>query len=97
MRNIDLPQDGQSRNMNYELERIRKLVKTTDNDGFYRRNSSLSMLLGTILMWIALAHVSSGISLQISNHVKQSTQVFINFMLAGCGGGIGSFLSTKLF
>lgn len=83
--------------MNWELEKIRKLVKTTDNDGFFRRNSSLAMMLGTLMMWISLAYVSTGITMSISPNVKQCMQVFINFLLAGCGGGIGSFLSTKLF
>jgi hypothetical protein len=56
--------------MNWELEKIRKLVKTTDNDGFFRRNSSLAMLLGTLMMWISLAHVSTGITMSISPNVK---------------------------
>jgi uncharacterized membrane protein len=66
VRNIDLPSDGIQKNMNWEVQKIRKLVKITDNDGFFRRNSSTSMMIGTILMWVSLAHISSGLTFSIS-------------------------------
>ena len=55
------------------------------------------MMVGTIMMWVSLAHISTGITMNIAPNVKQSMQVFINFLLAGCGGGLGTFLATKLF
>lgn len=42
-------------NMNYELDKIRKIVKITENDGFFERNDKTSMMVGTIMMWMSLA------------------------------------------
>jgi hypothetical protein len=42
-------------NMNYELDKIRKIIKITENDGFFERNDRTMMMIGTIIMWISLA------------------------------------------
>jgi hypothetical protein len=52
--------------MNYELDKIRKLVKITENDGFFERNDKAMMMIGTILMWVSLSYVSSGLNFVIT-------------------------------
>jgi hypothetical protein len=52
--------------MNYELDKIRKLVKITENDGFFERNDKVTMMIGTLLMWISMAHVSTGFNFKIT-------------------------------
>ena len=58
------------------------------------------MFIGTMLMWISLAHLSAGITLTFAKNNKDCNSVYINFLLAGCGGAIGSHFfarNLKLF
>ena len=82
-------------NMNYELDKIRKIVKITENDGFFERNDKTLMMVGTILMWVSLAQISSGLNFSLSKNVIACQQIQINYLLAGCGGSIGSHYMWK--
>ena len=89
-----------SKNLVVQLEKVRKIVRKSDNDGFFARNSDLTMFFGTVLMWFSLAHLSAGIGLSFAKHNRDCNQVYINFLLAGCGGAIGSHVfarNLKLF
>lgn len=56
-------------NMNFELDKIRKLVKITENDGFFERNDKTMMMIGTILMWVSIAQVSTGLNFTITTNI----------------------------
>jgi hypothetical protein len=81
--------------MNYELDKIRKIVKITENDGFFDRTNKTSMMIGTIIMWISLAQLSSGLNFSFTKNIIACQQIQINFMLAGCGGSIGAHMMWK--
>ena len=57
-----------NKNLNVEIEKVRKCVKISNNDSFFSHNSDLAMMLGTFLMWFGLAHLSAGINLNISTN-----------------------------
>ena len=69
VRNLDLDLPDKPVNMNYELDKIRKLVKITENDGFFERNDKAMMMIGTILMWISLAYASTGLNFTITQNI----------------------------
>ena len=52
-----------------ELELFRKLVKITENDGFFERNCKTSMMIGTILMWVSLGQVSTGLNFSFAQNI----------------------------
>lgn len=82
-------------NMNYELNKIRNIVKVTENDGFFARNDNTMMMIGTVLMWVSLAQISTGLSFSFSKNLIACQQIQINFLLAGSGGALGSHLMWK--
>ena len=63
----------------------------SDNDSFFARNSQVSSILGTLIMWLSLSHFSSS----RETTVLEQNQAFINFLLAGCGGAFGTLLASK--
>ena len=69
-RRFDLQLSAKSKNLFLQLEKVRKIVRKSDDDGFFARNSDLTMFIGTILMWISLAHLSAGITLPFSKNNK---------------------------
>ena len=54
------------------------------------------MMLGTLLMWFGLAHLSAGINLNITTSQLKINQILINFFVAGTGGAIGAQLMSKV-
>ena len=94
-RRFDLQTSGTPKNLFVQLEKVRRIVRISDNDSFFARNSHLAMFVGTVLMWISLGYVSASITLNFTLDNKDCNQVLINFMLAGCGGAIGSHLFSK--
>jgi len=69
-RRFDLQLSAKSKNLFVQLEKVRKIVRKSDNDSFFARNSDLTMFIGTILMWISLAHLSAGITLSFAKNNK---------------------------
>jgi hypothetical protein len=45
------------------MEKIRDLVKHSDVDGFFTKNSMVGCYIGTLLMMVSLVHISGGINL----------------------------------
>jgi len=54
-----------------QLDKIREITRRTKNDSFFSRTSPLSMLIGTIIMWVSLAHLSTGLNMQITKNLKE--------------------------
>lgn len=79
------------------MEEIRSLVKRADGDGFFTHHSLVACHIGTVMMMISLANVAAGINLMQSRSHLSSNQAFINSLLAGCGGAIGTFALQNLY
>tara|TARA_B110000285_G_C14988517_1_gene545096 strand:- start:453 stop:671 length:219 start_codon:yes stop_codon:yes gene_type:complete len=65
----------------------------SDSDGFFTRNSNTACYIGTIMMMISLCHVASGINMLQSKSQIQSNQAFINSLIAGAGGILGTLVA----
>lgn len=59
-RGLDMQLSGRARNMNIQVEKVRRAVREANTDSFFSHNSTLSMLVGTLLMWWCLAQFSAG-------------------------------------
>jgi len=79
------------------MEEIRNLVKRADGDGFFTHNSLVACHIGTVMMMVSLANIAAAINLMQSRSHRASNQAFINTLLAGCGGAIGTFALQNLY
>ena len=55
-----------------QLEEIRRLVKLSDSDGFFTRNSLVACHLGTMIMAVSLVNIAGGINLSHSKYMLES-------------------------
>lgn len=78
------------------MEKIRKLIKITDNDTFFARNSLVSMVLGTLIIWICQAEIASGINMDITTSLKEMQSIYVNYLLAGMGGALGALMTHNV-
>jgi ammonia channel protein AmtB len=76
---------------------IRNLVKRADGDGFFTHNSLVACHIGTVMMMVSLANIAAAINLMQSRSHRASNQAFINTLVAGCGGAIGTFALQNLY
>mmetsp|Transcript_36330 Transcript_36330/g.35219 ORF Transcript_36330/g.35219 Transcript_36330/m.35219 type:complete len:100 (+) Transcript_36330:760-1059(+) len=74
----------------------RKTIFRADNDGFYTHNSELFMFVGTMIMWICLAHLYSGFHLKVTSDRYQAELAYINCLAAGASGGLTALAFKKL-
>ena len=79
------------------MNHVRNLVKRADGDGFFTHNSLLACHLGTVMMMVSLANIAAGINLMESKSHQASNQSFINTLVAGCGGAIGTFALSNIY
>jgi len=54
------------------------------------------MMIGTLMMWFGLAHLSAGITKFDEKSFMKNNQILINFFIAGVGGAIGSHITSKM-
>lgn len=95
-RGFDFQTSDKPTNLNIEMERIRKCVAMASNDSFFSYNSTVSMVMGTLMMWVGLAHLSSGFSLKMTERKLDCFKTLINFFIAGSGGALGAHLTSKV-
>lgn len=53
------------------------------------------MIIGSLVMWISLALVSAGLHLTISSKSNDCTLIFVNTIIAGTSGALGTHLMMK--
>lgn len=82
--------------INAKVIKIQRLVKHTDCDGFFTRNSHTACYIGSIAMLTSLIYIQGSIHLQESKHHMISNLSMINSFAAAAFGGLGSVISREI-
>lgn len=82
-----------SKNVHETILKIQKVVKYSEIDGFFNRNSNILCYVGTVMMMVSLPVVQSSIRLSVVQQNIDSNLAYINTILAGAGGGLGVIIA----
>lgn len=80
---------------NDKLASVQKLLRTCDKDNFLVRRSPAAIIAGTFIMWMTMAMAASGLQITSRESIR-STLAFLNTLLAGTGGALGTHIAIKL-
>lgn len=87
--------EKQSAEIRQCVQEVREILKMSERDGYKTRNSLLACYVGTLMMMVSLAHISSQTTMLFTNDNIKAMQGFINSFVAAVGGAIGCLIAYK--